>query len=119
MNDMWKIMQDFERSMEKIQRRIFSDFNHMFPVNYPDSFLHSFDNDGDIKVKTFRFYARREMDGTGRDVQEAYMEMNGEKKYWKKDGNREILIEPKQSSDKADGWFDKFRRKLLPGDEER
>ncbi len=63
------------------------------------------------KVSYFKFYAKREFDSKGKDMHEAYMEVDGKKKYWKKDGDKEILLEPKQNDD---GFIEEIWHKFLP-----
>lgn len=102
MDDMWKIMWEIEDSMDKFHRRMLSDFNSQKNRN--------------VKCSTFKFYAKREIDSNGKDLQEAYMEIDGEGKYWKKDGVKETLIEPNQKGKK---YFKSMMRNLLPGKREQ
>ncbi|WP_031517857.1 hypothetical protein [Desulfofalx alkaliphila] len=108
MDEILKAMQEVEKSMARIRRKMFSDFDRLLPGSFEkdhfDSFIREAPSAKGANVKTFRYYAKREMDSSGKDVREVYVEADGDKKYWKKDGNKEWFVEP-----------NKLLNKFLPG----
>ncbi|MBM7854600.1 hypothetical protein JOC37_000973 [Desulfohalotomaculum tongense] len=117
MDEMWKVMREIEASMEKLHRSMFSSINRSLNSIFDEQEMLPLEKNffrNDAPARTFRFYARRETDSTGRDVREVYMEMDGEKRYWKKDGDKELLIEPNKYRP-GKNYFERMKRKLLPG----
>ena len=96
MDELKRMLEEIEKSMDKVNRIIESQISR---------------SAGNKKSSYIKFYAKREFDSKGKDVQEAYMEVDGKKKYWKKDGDKEILLEPKE---KDGAFIEKIWHEFLP-----
>lgn len=73
-------------------------FRRMFSVFELEKLVQNNGRKQDYKSSTMKFYAKREIDSSGKDFHEGYVEVDGDRRYWKKDENNKILIEPKSNN---------------------
>lgn len=110
MDELWRKMREIEETMSKLHQSMLSDFDRLFKA-FDSQKLPPEKEQQNIKTFYVKFYAKREIDSHGKNLQEAYLDVNGDKKYWKKDGDNEILMEPNK---KGNEYLEKMWRKFLP-----
>ncbi|MTI79549.1 MAG: hypothetical protein FH758_01510 [Firmicutes bacterium] len=112
MDDRWIKIQEIEEIVEIFHTKMVTNFEHLLKGIVEQNNL-DFKNvsEENFQTSTMKFYAVREFDSNGKDLHEAYLEVNGDKKYWKKDGEKETIIEPIQKNNK---YLENMWQNLLP-----